>query len=192
MFRAVKSVGASVTRTRNLGTPSQMVGVDFGNPERAGLPELSVVEQMLISLNVRYLHILKLVGGSSASKGHLITFEHNRRSEIARSLPRRSLQESLQVVFVGRKELHASMLGSVGARGSFVRNHEQLFSVNPSKLLKWLRFLKLANALYWEVRIPDSEAEVAANVTNVSEELLARAVVMDDEETLQSGGSRGR
>ena len=54
-------------------------GIDFGHPDRLGLPQLTLVEELIISRSRLYVSILKLCGNvaaerQTAKKGHVITF----------------------------------------------------------------------------------------------------------------------
>ena len=54
-------------------------GIDFGHLDRLGLPQLTLVEELIISRSRLYVSILKLCGNvaaerQTAKKGHVITF----------------------------------------------------------------------------------------------------------------------
>lgn len=54
-------------------------GIDFGHPDRIGLPQLTLSEELLICRSRQYVSILKLLGNmtaerQTAKKGHVITF----------------------------------------------------------------------------------------------------------------------
>lgn len=93
----------------NIPAISLAKGFDFGSLVRCGLPELSLLEMMLVRRVMPYGHIVKLVDGEShfALAGHLVAIATDSAERIAdaavarRVLPRRDAGEFLSVVFVG-------------------------------------------------------------------------------------------
>jgi hypothetical protein len=95
-------------------------GIDFGNPERIGLPTLTLIEELLLAQSRLYVSIVKLIGNKlserqSAKRGHVITFPQpdgptkltelqRMNSEEMEDYPRiKNLSEFISVVFVGTR-----------------------------------------------------------------------------------------
>lgn len=96
-------------------TYSLAAGYDFGQKDR--MPELSVVERMVISRTLVLKVIVKLisprgVNGENARQralqGHIIAMPHDGIEVIARTLPRCDLNlqsQFLNVIFIGKREM---------------------------------------------------------------------------------------
>jgi hypothetical protein len=70
----------SLLRSRQRPKYSIAAGYDFGNPVAIGLPPLSLLEQTVIAVSIRFGHISKLTSGQQALCGHVVAVEHDGRT----------------------------------------------------------------------------------------------------------------
>ena len=160
---------------------SVAAGVDFGDPRRVGLPELTLTEQYTIALSCPYVTILKLIGTSnsqrqSAKRGHSITYFHNAPQETAsvlQSLPRvTGITNFLSISFLGSQQNWEAFQPSIG------RSVPQL-QVRPHVVYQWLNVLKAINPLYKDIEIIDNEERTMA-LRNIPFDLIENATIMEN------------
>jgi hypothetical protein len=165
-------------------------GIDFGNPERIGLPTLTLIEELLLAQSRLYVSIVKLIGNKlserqSAKRGHVITFPQpdgptkltelqRMNSEEMEDYPRiKNLSEFISVVFVGTRLQFEALVQS---RFSDVRE----LRVRVEVVYQWLHALKHLNPLYRNVNVVETNAMHDA-LNLISSDLLKNVTLVDNE-----------
>ena len=126
----------TLCRSRTIPSLSIAKGYDYGSLERCGLPELSLLEMMLVRRIMPYGHIVKLVDGEShyALAGHLVAIPTEAADRIADAsvaqmhLPRRDVANFVSVVFVGQCDRWERLMTATPDQPSFLGNtYGQIF-----------------------------------------------------------------
>ncbi len=173
----------SALRRRTVPRFCIAAGYDFGT-RPPHLPELTLAEEMVIALARPYLTVLKLTPSDFSAvmrkyKGHVIVFEHDAVAAFmdAVALPRTSLPAQMVcVALLGKRESHAD-------RGSLRQMLRRYLEVRYDVVMAWLQWLKAVNPLYCDVAIVGGPATAAA-LQCIDVDVIARAVVVDDEQAL--------
>jgi hypothetical protein len=150
-------------------------GMDFGRMD--GFPKLSFAECLLISQSVtHFVSLSAKTGLNKMFSGHTISIPHNAVQVVEEAMPRTALTNILCVSWLGNIDEFKkhSKMGLKSMR---------LLRVSKSKILIWLKFLKLVNPLYADVEIDTmddmSEEEYEESI---HKSLIDDATMMDDEE----------
>ena len=171
-------------------------GYDFGHPLRAGLKPLTILERKLISRNIIFSTIIKLVASTGKNsmqhglQGHVIAMPHEGAKVLAATnvLPNiDGVTETMSVMFVGSAEQWRSASGTANdkQRANFVLAHRSIFQVRPDILFSWLRLLKLVNPFYSDVEILNCTNETCSNLENLPNILIDKTHVASEEKTIQ-------
>jgi len=141
-------------------------GYDFGTLHGDVLPELSVLEQTVIALSIRFMRVFKLSGGQLALQGHMIAFQHDSSHTLAEQLPRTDLSQCLRVAFVGDAAHYRALLDDPAARERLFVRFKTVLSVNAGSVFKWLHALRTINPYYRDLafRTDAATAEALANL----------------------------
>jgi hypothetical protein len=125
-------------------------GWDFGY--KPVLPKLNIVEQALICKTQTYSTLItfrpKGLSWQTSTKvtGHIISFPQAVESTVE-NLPRRRVEEQINVLFVGPTGRYTEIVGKL--------RHK--YEVNPENVYKWLHFLKKYNFHYETLPIIDDD-----------------------------------
>ena len=117
-------------------------GIELGSKVAKTLPNLNVLEKLLISQSVIYNKVLKYNCsgkiGSSLITGHVISIPHAKSLDLINMLPRLCLKNIVQLIFISEP-------------GSLYKLHQKFVldnQINYNNVFKWLKFLKENNPLY--------------------------------------------
>lgn len=165
-------------------------GVDFGQPERIGLPPLTLAEEILLGNGHELATIIKLKGTQSAQKqaalkGHIITVRKSKEAlikeldRIAKSklvFPRpETIQETLSVVILGAKMSFASLQPTAYNYGSI--------QVRPDVLYEWYRAKQALDPQYKDREIDDSK-EMIERLLAIPKLLIDSATFIEDKQAI--------
>ena len=152
-------------------------GKHFG--ERAGLPQLTPLEERLIAPIRTCITVVKLVAMGGASnvgwgiKGHTISFPHDGIAEVISALPNVRRLGETKVLFVGPRDVWESGQKSAPCRAKI----ERIFTVRWELLIQWLVVLKHINPLFTNVEILQDKPP---EVNSFHDSLLQQIEVIDD------------
>ena len=165
-------------------------GVDFGLPQRIGLPPLTLAEEILLGNGYELATIIKLTGWQTnekqaALKGHIITVRKSKEAlireldRIEKSklvLPRpETITETLSVVILGAKVSFASLQPTAYNYASI--------QVRSTVLYEWLRAKKALDPHYKDIEIDDSK-EMTERLIAIPKLLIDAAGYVEDEKAL--------
>lgn len=165
-------------------------GIDFGVPERIGLPPLTLAEEILLGNGHELATIVKLKGGQTnqkqaALKGHIITVRKSKEAlikELDRMekgklvLPRpEAIQETLSVVIIGAKMSFASLQPTA-------YNYANI-QIRPEVLYEWFKAKKALDPHYNNIEI-DESSEMTQRLLAIPKLLIDSATYIEDEKTL--------
>ena len=165
-------------------------GFDFSNPSNHNLPELSILEILMIQKCILYGKVAKLFGsGQLALTGHMVSVSTNAADEFAKqivfnnSLPRLDVETiQLSVTFIGSLDRWKRLIGKNPLTGETVISvlYKSVFKVDYNHIVMWLSFLKLSgNTQYSHIDIlPPSEINLNLAASIVTD-VLENAVIMD-------------
>ena len=127
-----------------------------------GLPELSMLESMAIQRGRLFQRVVKIrsnggIAAQASLNGHSIVFRvaapELMTDFIAKTLPRRDLDEFVQIFFVGKLEKwNESKNSFVGGKSDFV--------VRPEVVFLWINFLVAVNVLFSDIVIDRTEDSI--------------------------------
>ena len=162
----------SVVKRESIPKYSIAGGVDFGNPDRLGLPPLTFVEHLVISLGEEMANVFKLRGVQNAERqaaftGNIISFRKPNdklipmlQSQLTRNvsivLPRPSIVEHyFSVVFIGAR---------VDWDMTLIATHFKVkgLEVRTAVIYMWLKAKKALDPLYNNIEIDESPEMIAA------------------------------
>ena len=171
-------------------------GYDFGHPLRAGLEPLTILERKLISRNIIFATIVKLVASCGSNtpqhglQGHVISMPHEGAHIAAAVLPRmQSVTDMISVMFVGSAEQWHASSGKSGdnKRADFIISHKSIFQVRAHVVFAWLHALKaVGNPLYSDVEILESTEETNSSLEQIPNILIDQAHVASNEKTIET------
>jgi hypothetical protein len=145
------------------------------------LPELSILEQTVIALNIRYLRVFKLSGtGQQALQGHMIALPHNSPHVVAQQLPRTDISTCFRIAFVTDTERWSATLRDPVARRELFNRFHTVLSVNAANVFCWLQILRAVNPYYHDLTFRDNEAAGQA-LERLPEDLLNGALACTSE-----------
>ena len=159
----------------HIPTYSIAAGYDFGRLNDDVLPELSVLEQAVIALNIRYKRVFKLSGGQVALQGHVIALPHDSAHVVAQQLPRTDVSQQFRVAFVGDASRWRDLTSDPNARQELFRRFQSVFFVRPDHIYKWLRVLQVINPLYHDLTFRH-DADTCAALERIPNALLDDAL----------------
>ncbi len=166
-------------------------GYDYGRI--SDLPELSLLEKIVVSPYRAYMTILKLkaaVGGSPGSAqtclhGHAIMFEHDAPTAVVEVLPRHSFTDvsrDVAITFLGPRDewqqRRAELLQPTGP-------HRRLFKCNVQHIMVWLHVMRsLHHPAYAALddNVWDFSHEALQQLTSLPEQLVENAHCTDRKE----------
>lgn len=127
---------------------SLVAGVDFGLASRINLPQLSVVEELLISPVRIYHTIVKIThptSKESAFKGHVCSFQQDSvKQAVNVILPRcDDVRDNVYVTFLGPKEKYEKKLRA--ALPAVKAGGPGPLAVRPKVVYEWLKALAALN-----------------------------------------------
>lgn len=164
-------------------------GFDYGCLDRAKLPKLSYIENILIARNITHLNMFKLklknqnssVLNQTGMTGHTIAFPNNSVDRLNRvwKLPRSSVADVITISFFGT--------AAVYNQAKICIKSMKQFSVSRSKLRTWLCFLKaIGNPYYQDVELWDhgmSDSDYERAIVN---ELINSVRLVDDNDSIMA------
>ena len=171
-------------------------GYDFGHPLRAGFEPLTILERKLISRNIIFATIVKLVASCGKNteqhglQGHVISMPHEGAHIAAAVLPRmQSVTDMISVMFVGSAEQWHATSGKCGdsKRANFIISHKSIFQVRAHVVLAWLHALKaVGNPLYSDVDISECTEETSSRLEQIPNTLIDQAHVASNPKTIET------
>ena len=171
-------------------------GYDFGHPLKGKLKPLTIIERKLISRNIVFATIIKLVASNGKNihqhglQGHIIAMPHQgaQVAAAAVALPNvDSVTDMMSVMFVGSAEQWRSAAGKSGEqqRANFILAHNSIFQVRSDVVFSWLFALKsVGNPFYSDVNIMERTPQVCSNMEKIPDKLINEAHVASDEITI--------
>jgi len=182
----------SGTRQRNSNRSVQLPelsianGVDFGNPDRLGLPELTLVEMYLLAPVRLYGSVIKLKpfekeGDVRVLNGHIIAFQQLSAAafaDIQNGLIRYPRLDDV------RKLVSVSFLGERGQLDRMLNGGDHKIprdlTVRPDAVYKWLDALSILNPdLFPHNNIDQRTETIESHMRELTQQLLAESLCID-------------
>ena len=133
------------------------------------------------------------------ARGHFIFLSHDGAANITnvnnathqQQLPRTNVSDCMRIVFVGSRDLFASMTDNAAKKAQFIKSCGSALVVHPQNILKLIRLKKLQNdAGYAHVKLPDEssveEGELINKLQQIPLELLELVEFVDDEKAMRT------
>lgn len=165
-------------------------GVDFGLPQRIGLPPLTLAEDILLGNGHELATIVKLKGWQTnekqaALKGHVITVRKSKEA-LVKELERieksklifptpETISETLSVVILGARVSFASLQPTAYNYASI--------QVRPEVLYEWFKAKKALDPHYKDIEIDDSK-EMTTRLLAIPKLLIDSASYVEDEKAI--------
>jgi hypothetical protein len=161
----------------------QDAGVDFGNVlELEKLPRLSILEELLISLQIPFGYLIKLRQmdgvGQRALKGHIITFRTDAADGVARIDD--AYQRHMQLPHAHESVLNCIKASFIGPEGQpeylkALGLDDGPLRCDLDKMMEWLQVLKEVHSGYKDVRLTDATDENRRLFSDIPNKIISVA-----------------
>jgi len=163
-------------------------GYDFGTvpfDERQLFRSLSTLERVSVSSVINFMTVIKFSCGVPGAKGHMCSFSHNGRFEVAKQLPRHDMRDIVVAMVIGSQDKWDDIQGTPVKRSKFLQRYPQL-RINVGKIYRYLSIMKLINPMqYGNIEI-DETAEMREYLQMVPEMIIENAEVCSSKAAVRS------